>query len=406
MPVQIRGADPDHDKARTRGPIAGLGRTAMVAVVVAVGMGAPTRAEDRLFDASRPLEVADQGAFSIPGRYVEVDKQTVMIGQMYVQYQIPKNRTRPYAVVMIHGGGQTASNFLATPDGRRGWADDFVANGYAVYVVDQSGRGRSGFFGDSYGKTRKPSVANVEQRFTAPERKQLWPQARLHTQWPGTGAQGDAAFDVFYASQVETIGDEALIEQMNREAGAKLLDRIGPAVLLTHSQAGVIGWSIADERPQLVKGILAIEPSGPPIRETVAKGAPDYFEDGVVARPWGVTRGRITFDPPAQTPGDLKLVRQEQADATGLVRCFLQAEPARQMPHLRGIPILILVSEASYHAPYDHCTAKFLAQAGVKNSFVKLTDHGIRGNGHMMMLEKNNLEIAALLRRWEQDNVR
>jgi pimeloyl-ACP methyl ester carboxylesterase len=76
------------------------------------------------------------------------------------------------------------------------------------------------------------------------------------------------------------------------------------------------------------------------------------------------------------------------------------------MPHLRGIPILILVSEASYHAPYDHCTAKFLDQAGVKNSFVKLIDHGIRGNGHMMMLEKNNLEIAALLRRWEQDNVR
>ena len=59
---------------------------------VAVGMSAPTRAEDRLFDASRPLEVADQGVFSIPGRYVEVDKQTVMIGQMFVQYQIPKTQ--------------------------------------------------------------------------------------------------------------------------------------------------------------------------------------------------------------------------------------------------------------------------------------------------------------------------
>ena len=58
-------------------------------------MTEPTMAEDRLFDASRPLEIADQGVFSIPGRYVEVDKQTVMIGQMYVQYQIPKHRTRP-----------------------------------------------------------------------------------------------------------------------------------------------------------------------------------------------------------------------------------------------------------------------------------------------------------------------
>src|SRR5882757_1246411 len=193
---------------------------------------------------------------------------------------------------------------------------------------------------------------------------------------------------------------------MNREAGAKLLDRIGPAVLLTHSQAGVIGWSVADARPQLVKGILAIEPSGPPIRETVAKGAPDYFEDGVVARPWGVTRGKIAYDPPAEMPNELKLVRQDEPDGPGLVRCVLQAEPARQMSRLRGIPILILTSESSYHAPYDHCPAKYLGQAGVKNTFVRLADHGIRGNGHMMMLEKNNLEIAAFLRGWEQANVR
>jgi pimeloyl-ACP methyl ester carboxylesterase len=168
----------------------------------------------------------------------------------------------------------------------------------------------------------------------------------------------------------------------------------------------VIGWSVADARPHLVKGILAIEPSGPPIRENVAKGAPDYFEDGVVARPWGVTRGKIDYDPPADTPGELRLVRQDQPDGPGLVRCFLQAEPARQMPRLREIPILILTSESSYHAPYDHCTAKYLEQAGVKSTFVRLADHGIRGNGHMMMLEKNNLEIAAFIRGWEAANVR
>jgi pimeloyl-ACP methyl ester carboxylesterase len=381
-------------------------RTAALACALSAGMTVAAMADDRLFDAQHPLEVADQGVFSIPGRYIEVDKQTIMVGQMFVQYQIPNNKTRPYPVVMIHGGGQTGSNFLATPDGRRGWADDFVAHGYAVYVVDQSGRGRSGFFGDVYGKTRKSSVGNVEQRFTAPKLKQLWPQASLHTQWPGSGTHGDPTFDAFYASQVETIGDEGLIEELNREAGAKLLDRIGPAVLLTHSQAGVIGWSVADARPHLVKGILAVEPSGPPIRENVVKGAPDFFDDGPVTRPWGVTRGKVAYDPPAETANDLKLIRQEQADGTGLVRCVLQAEPARQMPNLKGIPILVLTSEASYHAPYDHCTARYLAQAGVKNTFVRLPERGIRGNGHMMMLEKNNLEIAALLRDWEAANVR
>jgi hypothetical protein len=63
-------------------------------------------------------------------------------------------------------------------------------------------------------------------------------------------------------------------------------------------------------------------------------------------------------------------------------------------------------AEASYHAPYDHCTSKWLAQAGVKHVFVRLPDIGLRGNGHMMMLEKNNLEISAFLRKWEQENVK
>ena len=63
------------------------------------------------------------------------------------------------------------------------------------------------------------------------------------------------------------------------------------------------------------------------------------------------------------------------------------------------------MSEASYHAPYDHCTSEYLTQAGVKNDFVRLTDLHIHGNGHMMMLEKNNLEIAAFLVDWAQKNI-
>ena len=68
--------------------------------------------------------------------------------------------------------------------------------------------------------------------------------------------------------------------------------------------------------------------------------------------------------------------------------------------------LLIVTAEASYHAPYDHCTAKWLQQAGVNNTYLRLPERGIRGNGHMMMLEKNNLEVSAVLRGWEQDNVR
>jgi len=78
----------------------------------------------------------------------------------------------------------------------------------------------------------------------------------------------------------------------------------------------------------------------------------------------------------------------------------MQATPARQLPNLQKVPILIVTSEASYHRAYDHCTVKYLEQAGVPVQWIKLADVGIHGNGHMMMLEKNNMEIAAVMSRW------
>lgn len=360
-------------------------------------------ADNKLFDENHPLEIADQGFFFVGGTY---GGDRTMAGQMHVQYQIPKTKRFPYPIVMIHGGGQTGVNFLGTPDGRRGWADYFVSQGYAVYVIDQPGRGRSGYNRPRYGKATLRGTGSVELRFTAPENAGQWPQAKLHTQWPGTGTASDAAFDQFYASQVESMDDIASLEAMMREAGSALLDRIGPAVLLTHSQGGPMGWTIADARPKLVRGILAVEPNGAPVWEVRFKGAPDWFEDDKVTRPWGITRGPMTFRPAVASPDALKFVRQDRPDGPDLVRCWLQAEPAKQLTNLQGIAILIVTAEASYHAPYDHCTSLFLKQAGVEHDFVRLADEGIRGNGHMMMLEKNNLEIAAYFRRWLENKVK
>ena len=59
-----------------------------------------------------------------------------------------------------------------------------------------------------------------------------------------------------------------------------------------------------------------------------------------------------------------------------------------------------MTAEASYHAPYDHCTVKYLEQAGVHVTWMKLGEMGLHGNGHMIMLEKNNLEVAELMSRW------
>ena len=94
------------------------------------------------------------------------------------------------------------------------------------------------------------------------------------------------------------------------------------------------------------------------------------------------------------------MVQQDKADAPDQVRCYAQAEPARQLPNLQKMPILVLTSEASYHAPYDHCTVNYLRQAGVKPTYIRLADLGIRGNSHVMMLEKNNKDIAAVIAKW------
>ncbi|GAL30942.1 hypothetical protein JCM19239_1312 [Vibrio variabilis] len=99
-------------------------------------------------------------------------------------------------------------------------------------------------------------------------------------------------------------------------------------------------------------------------------------------------------------PEELVVAQQPIADSKTLVRCWEQQEPARQLVNLKDIPVLFMVSESSYHAEYDHCTSNWLTQAGVNNDFLRLEQQGIHGNGHMLMLEKNNMEIVNLINSW------
>jgi pimeloyl-ACP methyl ester carboxylesterase len=100
------------------------------------------------------------------------------------------------------------------------------------------------------------------------------------------------------------------------------------------------------------------------------------------------------------SPEQIQTKVQASPDGEGLIACTLQTDPPRQLVNFRKIPILVTVSESSYHAPYDHCTAAYLKQAGAPIDFIRLQEQGIRGNGHMVMLEKNNLEIANFLHQW------
>lgn len=327
--------------------------------------------------------------------------------QMYVEQLTPvsKPHRNLHPIVLIHGQAQTGTNWLNKPDGGTGWASNFLTEGRTVYIVDQTFRGRSPWFpGSGAEEPSTYSAEYIQQRFTATQDYDLWPQADLHTQWPGPGVMGDEVFDNFYSSNVQFIVNATYQESTVQAAGAQLLDRIGePVILLGHSQGGLMPPLIADARPELTAGIVLLEPSGPP------------FQDAVFSvnntRSWGLTDIPLTYSPAVSDPA-IDLVKQvypapEASSNNSTVPCILQAEdPApRTLPNLAPKPILLVTSESSYHAPYDYCTAAYLKQAGCEwAKHVELGKVGIHGNGHMMFMEKNSDAIWELVDDWIVSN--
>jgi pimeloyl-ACP methyl ester carboxylesterase len=287
-------------------------------------------------------------------------------------------------------------NFLDTPDGRPGWSSFFLSQGYIVYLSDQTNRGRSPWQ-PSIGSMITFDVPAVENYFTDPSEQKLWPQAHLHNQWPGTGRVGDPYFDAVFASQIQFQLDFVVSDRTNQKAYSALLDKIGASYLITHSQAGTYGWLVGDARPDLVKGIVALEPSGPPFQNEPPFG-------GGLARPWGVTVTEIQYEPSAgPNATHLSTIVLPPVDSEH-TQCIMQAEPAKKLKNLANIPVLIVSGEASFHAPYGQCTVNYLKQAGVDVDYADLGEQGIHGNGHFFFMEKNNLVIAKRVLRWLKDH--
>src|SRR6266699_1485885 len=351
-------------------------------------------------DEDPPLNLARDGFFYVGGKPTTINGKTFVVGQMYIEMRIPQKQTHPFPIVMVHGGTRTGTTFTGTPDGRESWAQYFARRGYAVYVVDQPGRGRSGYVAEVYGPQRVADGESGQRRYLQQEKFKLWPQAELHTQWPGSGAPNDPVTLQMVGSYVPEIKDFTKQQFLNRDALVALLDKIGPSILLVHSQAGAFAWPVADARPDLVKANIGVEPNGPPVHSVELIGAPDWFKEGPVSLPYGISGVPLSYAPAVNNQSDLSFVKEGKADAPDLVTCWKQAEPARQLPNLQKMPIMVLTSEASYHAPYDHCTVRFLQQAGIKPTWIRLAELGIKGNSHVMMQEKNNKEIAAVISQW------
>src|SRR5947199_3413083 len=211
-------------------------------------------------DEDPPLALARDGFFYVGGKPTTINGMTYVAGQMYVEMRIPQRQTHPYPIVMVHGGTRSGTTYTGTPDGRESWAQYFARRGYAVYVVDQPGRGRSGYVAEVYGPPRLADAGSAQTRYLQQAKHKLWPQAHLHTQWPGSGEPDDAMTLQMVGSFLPEIAFEKQ-QDVSRDAMMALLDRIGPAIVLVHSQAGPIAWATPDAGAVLVKAGGAVEPN-------------------------------------------------------------------------------------------------------------------------------------------------
>jgi pimeloyl-ACP methyl ester carboxylesterase len=301
-----------------------------------------------------PIVITDQGHFFTGLRTRSGPAGTSVYGT-HVQYQTP--RSVQSNLVLVHGGGGQALDMLSTPDGRPGWSTLFLRDGFAVYTVDRPGLGRSPYHPDIYGAYGPPAAY---ESFVATFAGPAPPGEPPHTQWPGSGDRDDPALATFLAWQEPFRADIAAAHEDMLAGAVGLLERIGPSVLLTHSLGGGFGWLALSECPSLVKAVVAVEPAGPPFATLPGLGS---FSHGLTPLP-------LVFGP-------------DERDAK-----------------IGGVPIAVVTAESSGHRAADHATAEYLRSCGAEVDELRLGDLGIHGNGHAMMCEKNNAEIAALITDW------
>lgn len=146
-------------------------------------------------------------------------------------------------------------------------------------------------------------------------------------------------------------------------------------------------------RPNLVKALIQVEPSGPPFTFRPPIGTGPAFKFGLTDLP-------VAYSPPAGDNAELIETEIEPAIDADHGECIMQKSPAKQLTNLSKVPQLVVQSEASYQAPYTYCTVKFLKQAGVEVEHADLGKEGIHGNAHFLFMELNNMEIADRVYGW------
>ncbi|TBL69119.1 alpha/beta fold hydrolase [Paenibacillus thalictri] len=329
------------------------------------------------------LTIEKQGSFSVGGTVIEVpgtyesqnfdnwkpypEGQTYHGDHASVFYQIPQN-ARDLSMVFLHGAGQSARTWQTTPDGRDGFQNIFLKRGFGTYLIDQPRRGQAG-------------RSTVEAQITPVADEQMWFEVWRMGHWPK------------YSENVQFPQDEASLEQFfqwmtpntgnfdaNLVAGAtaKVFDKSGAGILVTHSQGGLPGWMAATQTDKIA-AVAAYEP------------------------------GNYLF-PENEVPEALP-------SRTGALQGI--GVPMDEFKKLTGIPIVIYfgdyipeVNEVSDDLGAENWRVrqelgrKFVETVnkyGGDATLVELPKIGVHGNTHFLFAELNNVELANLLSDWMKE---
>lgn len=338
--------------------------------------------------AQKPIVLETQGSFAIGGtavkhdgtysdqHFLEPQGQKAYGDHAYVFYQIPV-QAKKYPIVFQHGGAQSKRTWETTPDGREGFQNIFLRKGYSVYLLDQPRIGEAGL------ATVSDNGANPYASNPMYADKALYQLCRVGTfdgdqpvPFKNTAFPKDAAsYDQFQRTWTPYEGQ--LDDDVSADALAKLFDKIGPAVLFTHSMGGTVGWR-TPFRTDNVKAIVAFEPGGSPF----------LFPEGEV--------------PQAEIPVYAPVAAQAKA------------VPLKDFMKLTKIPIILYygdniadkpskqVGPDKWRSEFD-MAKKFVAvvnRHGGHAEIVHLPDIGIKGNTHFLMSDLNNQQIADLMANW------
>lgn len=338
--------------------------------------------------AQKPIVLETQGSFAIGGtavkhdgiysdqHFLEPQGQKAYGDHAYVFYQIPA-QAKKYPIVFQHGGAQSKRTWETTPDGREGFQNIFLRKGYSVYLLDQPRIGEAGL------ATAPDNGTNPYASNPMYADKALYQLCRVGTfdgdrpvPFKNTAFPKDAvSYDQFQRTWTPYEGQ--LDDDVSADALAKLFDKIGPAVLVTHSMGGTVGWR-TPFRTDNVKAIVAFEPGGSPF----------LFPEGEV--------------PQAEIPVYAPVAAQAKA------------VPLKDFMKLTKIPIILYygdniadkpskqVGPDKWRSEFD-MAKKFVAAVnrhGGHAEIVHLPDIGIKGNTHFLMSDLNNQQIADLMANW------